>query len=112
MTNKFYNECLCRLKAGAIEYGDESFYAPVPKLVQEINEELLDVVNWSAILASPGMSEAGAETLADIAHSAKLLSDRLQTALNSGAFDGRKWPDSNCVGAAELWLEKVIGKNS
>ena len=111
MANNFYDECLQRLKVGALEYGDESFYAPAPKLVEEIHEELLDVVNWSAILASPGMSKAGDETLADIARTAKMLSGLLRTASEAGAFDERKWPDSDCVEAAETWLKKVIGKN-
>jgi hypothetical protein len=38
------------MEAGRREYGDSSFERPVPELVQELEEELFDVVNWSFII--------------------------------------------------------------
>jgi len=39
-----------RLDAGRAEYGDASFTRPPDELVGEIEEELLDVVGWAAVL--------------------------------------------------------------
>jgi hypothetical protein len=39
-----------RLHAGRREYGDQSFTRPPAALIGEIEEELLDVVGWSAVL--------------------------------------------------------------
>ena len=47
---RFVHLAFRRLKQGALEYGDQSFSKPVPVLIQEIREELLDFVNWGYIL--------------------------------------------------------------
>ena len=39
-----------RLSAGQLEYGDRSFTEHPVKLMNEIQEELLDVANWAFIL--------------------------------------------------------------
>jgi hypothetical protein len=39
-----------RLKAGEREYGNESYVRPCASLVDEIEEEMLDVVGWAAIM--------------------------------------------------------------
>jgi hypothetical protein len=39
-----------RLTVGRREYGDASFERPVAELLGEIEEELLDVVGWSAVV--------------------------------------------------------------
>jgi len=39
-----------RMERGAEEYGNQSFGADPDELVNEIEEELLDVVNWATIL--------------------------------------------------------------
>jgi uncharacterized protein YhdP len=39
-----------RLEVGHVEYGDKSHSRPPEDLLGEINEELLDVAGWSAIL--------------------------------------------------------------
>ena len=48
--NDFVVELKTRLQAGADEYGDLSFSSDPKELVKEIQEELLDVANWSFIL--------------------------------------------------------------
>ena len=47
---RFIRLAFRRLKQGAVEYGDSSFSKPVPVLIQEIREEILDFVNWGYIL--------------------------------------------------------------
>jgi hypothetical protein len=44
------DHCYDRLGEGQREYGDASFNAPTDDLFLEIQEELLDVANWSFIL--------------------------------------------------------------
>lgn len=46
----FQTECRARLKDGAREYGNESFNRNPQQLIGEIEEELMDVTNWSFIL--------------------------------------------------------------
>ena len=43
---------LSRLRAGAVEYGDESFGRSSGELIGEIREELADVVVWAGVLAA------------------------------------------------------------
>lgn len=40
-----------RLKAGEEEYGDTSLGRPLEELVDEVEEEVVDVACWSALLA-------------------------------------------------------------
>ncbi len=46
----FASELQARLRKGADEYENKSFSKDPLTLVQEIQEELLDVANWSFIL--------------------------------------------------------------
>lgn len=48
---EFIEKARVRMEKGAQEYGDLSFSAEPVKLLGEIEEELLDTVNWCAILA-------------------------------------------------------------
>ena len=41
-----------RLNEGRRSYGDSSFEIPLPQLVQEIQQELLDVTGWAFVLYS------------------------------------------------------------
>jgi hypothetical protein len=47
----FISKAKSRLEEGAVEYNDESFSLPQSDLIREIEEEILDVVTWSFILA-------------------------------------------------------------
>jgi len=47
---RFLSMVRARLHAGRSEYGDRSFARPVTELIGEIEEELLDVVGWAAVL--------------------------------------------------------------
>ena len=48
---EFFELLEARLEQGAIEYGDRSFSAECPtKLIDEINEELIDIVGWAVPL--------------------------------------------------------------
>ena len=46
----FIEQLEARLELGVEEYGDESFLKPPRTLLYEIQEELLDVCNWSFIM--------------------------------------------------------------
>ncbi len=47
---EFFELLEARLEQGAIEYGDRSFSAEATKLIDEINEELIDIVGWAVPL--------------------------------------------------------------
>jgi len=47
---RFLSMVRARLEAGRDEYGDRSFSRAPTELIGEIEEELLDVVGWSAVL--------------------------------------------------------------
>ena len=47
---KFTDEMRIRMEEGEDEYGDASFQTDPAETVREIQEELLDVANWSFIL--------------------------------------------------------------
>lgn len=47
---RFFARLNQRLDVGAIEYGNKSIDKDKPVLLEEIQQELEDVCNWSAIL--------------------------------------------------------------
>lgn len=47
---EYFRQIEKRLKQGAQEYGDDSFYCQEAQLMDEISEELLDVAGWAFIL--------------------------------------------------------------
>jgi hypothetical protein len=47
---EYINECWVRLQDGAKEYANHSFNLDPKLLIGEIEEELMDVCNWSFIL--------------------------------------------------------------
>ena len=47
---KFRKQLKVRMVQGQEDYGDTSFDLPPTELILEIQEELLDVCNWSFIL--------------------------------------------------------------
>jgi len=47
---RFLSMVRARLEQGRREYGDRSFSRAPTELIGEIEEELLDVVGWSAVL--------------------------------------------------------------
>jgi len=49
--DQFIEKARGRLEDGAAQYRDESFSMPAAQLIKEIEEEILDVVTWSFILA-------------------------------------------------------------
>ena len=50
LLSDFQQKMSNRMEAGFREYGDASFDAEPISLLQEIEEELLDVSNWSFIM--------------------------------------------------------------
>ena len=48
--NDFLRRCQSRLVKGAEEYGNKSFSLDSIAVISEIEEELMDVCNWSFIL--------------------------------------------------------------
>tara|TARA_R110000824_G_scaffold252068_6_gene440737 strand:- start:2205 stop:2561 length:357 start_codon:yes stop_codon:yes gene_type:complete len=83
----FLEQCVKRLEQGAVEYGDESFYSPTEKLVADIEEELLDVANWSSILAVSGTSHEAKKFLAWVCRWARMVNQKLDEAKSDGLFD-------------------------
>jgi hypothetical protein len=49
-----------RLERGRVAYGDSSFAKPLPQLVDEIQEELLDVAGWAFVMWQRVMALRGA----------------------------------------------------
>ena len=66
-----------RLKQGALEYGDKSFSKDPLLLLDEIEEELLDVVNWTFILLQRIQKVKKAYARANLERYEKQLDERL-----------------------------------
>lgn len=47
---EYFDELEKRLRAGAEEYGDTSFEKQNSRLIEEIQQEVLDIAGWSYIL--------------------------------------------------------------
>ena len=112
--NTFFDDCLARLEKGAQEYGDESFYKPSGELVREIEEELLDVANWSSILAATCKSPPALRLLMRLSRTSQLMSDQLRLEVERGTFDDRSFPPSRdagvMVGLATAFLDDTLEK--
>ena len=46
----YFNKLQQRLEVGAKEYGNDSFKKSQVKLMEEIQEEILDIAGWSYVL--------------------------------------------------------------
>ena len=110
----FFDDCLRRLEKGAQEYGDKSFYKPSNELLKEIEEELLDVANWSSILAATCQSASAIEFLTYLSRWAQMISNRLQLEVEKGSFDERSLsapPDGDVmVDRATAFLSSALEK--
>jgi len=93
--NTFFDDCLARLEKGAQEYGDESFYRSSDELAREIEEELLDVANWSSILAATCNSDPAIEFLGYLSRWAQAMSTRLRHEAKRGSFDDRSLTEND-----------------
>ena len=110
----FFDNCLERLEKGAQEYGDKSFYKPSNELAKEIDEELLDVANWSSILAASCQNQSAIEFLSYLSRWAQTMSYRLKFEIKRGTFDDRSFPKSDdsdtMVGLATTFLSDTLEK--
>lgn len=50
MLPDFQAKMASRMRVGQREYGDRSFELPPLRLIDEIQQELIDVANWSFVL--------------------------------------------------------------
>lgn len=87
--NIFFINCVNRLLQGALEYGDKSFYNKSASLVNDIDEELLDVANWCAILATTCEDVEALAILQDLVKLSADMSQKLQAAADRGVFSER-----------------------
>ena len=85
----FIKKCCARLEQGAAEYGDKSFYAKTASLINDIDEELMDVANWSAILATSCEDKNAIVFLRSLARFACEMSTHLQDEAKHGTFEKR-----------------------
>jgi len=72
-----------------MEYGDKSFYNSTQSLVNDIDEELMDVANWSSILATSCKNSEALFFLEYLARWSKSMSSRLELEMQKGSFDNR-----------------------
>jgi hypothetical protein len=89
--SRFLDKCINRLEQGALEYGDKSFYNSTQSLVNDIDEELMDVANWSSILATSCKNTEALFFLEYLARWSRSMSDRLEAEMQKGSFDNRSF---------------------
>ena len=111
-TDLFYAQCNARLQQGAREYGDKSFYNTSASLTNDINEELLDIANWSAIFAT---TCEDVEALAFLQYQiqwAAAMSQKLAAMADKGTFETRCFRDgissSGMVELARCFLKESL----
>ncbi|HUX17799.1 MAG TPA: hypothetical protein VMV63_01250 [Acidithiobacillus sp.] len=57
MFRAFVDQMTRRMEAGRLEYGDESPTKPLHVLASEVEQEIVDSVNWSQFIAHHGSRE-------------------------------------------------------
>ncbi len=111
----FFDNCQRRLEQGAEEYGDKSFYDTSQSLVNDIDEELMDIANWSSILATTCEKPEALAFLSNLASWSSMMSKRLNEEMSKGTFDERCLREGmsadDLVSTASSFLERSLKKN-
>ena len=113
MKKDFLTKCTSRLEQGAIEYGDKSFYLPSSALVKDISEELLDVANWSSILAVSGTSHEAKQFLAWVCRWSKMVHEKMASVESDEIFEKKavSVPENHdFVEEAKVFLKMALGE--
>ena len=99
----FLSKCTKRLEVGAVEYGDKSFYKDSRELINDIDEELMDIANWSAILATTCETNEALAFLQSLVRTSAELSAKLHRAADANFFEDRSLrPGINASGMVAL----------
>ena len=107
-SDKFLKSSLERLKMGANEYGDKSFFKPDAELLKEVSEELFDVATWCSIWACRYSSSSNVnKSLTKIAIGAQSLHENLQASWKE-KNEEKDYDDVPGVDAATAWLQKCL----